>query len=995
MGRFRGIVDAAKSKLVLSTGATVRGSDTDASDLSGGLDWVASDEIPDAAGTDWVMPRIEPETLALLQFTSGSTADPKGVMITHGNLLHNGRAIERAFDIRRDGGNEIGVFWLPAYHDMGLVGAIVAPVLAGGTSILMAPEAFLRNPRVWLEAISKYRATISGGPTFGFDLCVDKIGLPERAGLDLSCWSVAFVGAEPVSARSLERFATAFGPSGFKSSAFYPCYGLAEATLLVTGPTRGQGAATTTFDEGALAKGRAVAIATGLGRTMVSVGVGVGGTDVAVVDLGTERCVPDGHVGEVWVAGGSVASGYWDDAAETRAKFGGRLDAMPGKAFLRTGDLGFVHDGQLYIAGRRDDVLIVRGLNHHPQDLEATARESHPLAGPGAAFSAPGRPTEVAMVLEAVRGPSAGPADDWRAVVRSVRTAVMAVHGIELTTITLVRAGMIPRTSSGKVRRRECQRALAAGELRPVYTDLGRATENAPVAAIPLTTAVVAHAAATTGTVDAKASVFAGVCQHALALGGAPMSQASPEMTLVDVGLDSLKRVDLAARLEKAFGCRLDDSDFTPSQTLGALAEAIGKRLTSPRPARAGGGEVPPEHFEFGKFPEVVRLKRYERMLKAVVVENPYFGVDEGGTGSGSVLRTGGRNRMNFCAYDYLGFSHHPSVAAAAKEAIDRYGSSAGASRLVSGEKQIHQELERELAAFLGTEAALAFVSGHATNVTTIGHLLGPEDLIVYDELAHNSIIQGAQLSGATRRPFPHNDAGALDQLLTDSRHRYRRVLIAIEGVYSMDGDFPELPRFVDLRRKHKALLLVDEAHSLGTMGATGRGVGEHFTTVRADVDLWMGTLSKSLASCGGYIAGSAEMIKYLGYTAPGFVYSVGLAPPLAAAALASLRLSKAQPERVRHLRSLAALFLELARERGLDTGTSGGTPVIPVIIGNSVKSMRLTAALLAHDINVQPILHPAVPEQAARLRFFINHNHSGEDIVRAVHAVADELGKL
>jgi 7-keto-8-aminopelargonate synthetase-like enzyme len=261
--------------------------------------------------------------------------------------------------------------------------------------------------------------------------------------------------------------------------------------------------------------------------------------------------------------------------------------------------------------------------------------------------------------------------------------------------------------------------------------------------------------------------------------------------------------------------------------------------------------------------------------------------------------------------------------------------------------------------------------------------------------LAHNSILQGAQLSGATRRAFAHNDAAALDSLLSDVRHRHRRTLIAIEGVYSMDGDFPDLPRFIELKKKHRALLLVDEAHSLGTMGRTGRGIGEHWAVARADVDLWMGTLSKSLASCGGYIAGSSEIVEYLAYTAPGFVYSVGLSPSNAAAALASLTALKGEPGRVGRLRDLAGLFLRLARERCLNTGSSGGTPVVPVIIGNSVKTLRLASAMLRRGINVHPILHPAVPEHASRLRFFITVNHSEAEIREAVDAVADELGRL
>ena len=380
-------------------------------------------------------------------------------------------------------------------------------------------------------------------------------------------------------------------------------------------------------------------------------------------------------------------------------------------------------------------------------------------------------------------------------------------------------------------------------------------------------------------------------------------------------------------------------------------------------------------------------------MLLAVTGDNPYFRVDQGGAGSAACID--GRQLVNFCVYDYVGMSHDPEVTAAAKSAIDRYGTGAGASRLISGEKQVHRDLEQALAAFLTVPAAIVFVSGHAANVTTIGHLLGPDDLILHDTLAHNSIIQGAKLSGATRRSFAHNDWMAMDAVLSECRRRYRRVLIAIEGVYSMDGDFPELPRFVELKKKHKTLILVDEAHSLGTMGPTGRGIGEHWGVARADVDLWMGTLSKSLASCGGYIAGSVELVEYLKYTAPGFVYSVGISPPNAAAALASLMVLQRQPQRVDLLHELSALFLKLAKEKGLDTGLAAGTPVIPIIVGSSANSLRLSNALFQRGINVQPILYPIVPEHSARLRFFITTNHTRAQIQTTVSAIANELKAL
>ena len=236
-----------------------------------------------------------------------------------------------------------------------------------------------------------------------------------------------------------------------------------------------------------------------------------------------------------------------------------------------------------------------------------------------------------------------------------------------------------------------------------------------------------------------------------------------------------------------------------------------------------------------------------------------------------------GRELINFASYNYVGTSGDPLVSAAAKAAIDRYGTSVSASRLASGEKVIHGELESAIARFIGTEAAVTFVGGHATNESVIGHLVGPGDLVLQDALAHNSIVEGAILSGARRRPFTHNDWQAADRLLEQFRHEYRRVLLVIEGVYSMDGDFPDLPRFIEVKKRHKALLMIDEAHSIGVLGHHGRGIGEHFDVNRSDVDIWMGTMSKALGSCGGYIAGSRALVEFLKYTAPGFVFSVGL----------------------------------------------------------------------------------------------------------------------
>jgi 8-amino-7-oxononanoate synthase len=354
-----------------------------------------------------------------------------------------------------------------------------------------------------------------------------------------------------------------------------------------------------------------------------------------------------------------------------------------------------------------------------------------------------------------------------------------------------------------------------------------------------------------------------------------------------------------------------------------------------------------------------------------------------------------GQTLINFASYNYLDLSGDPRVNQAAVDAITRYGTSVSASRVVSGDRPIHHALEQALTEVYGTEAAVVFVSGHATNVSTIGCLFGPRDLIVHDEYIHNSALQGIQLSGAKRMSFAHNDWDALDGLLAQHRAQFERVLLIVEGIYSMDGDYPDLPRVVELKRRHRALLMVDEAHSLGVMGKTGRGIREHFDLKASDVDIWMGTLSKALAGCGGYITGERALVEHLKYLAPGFLYSVGMSPPLAAASLAALQCMLNEPERVGALQSAGELFLKQAQAAGIPTGTSTGLAIIPAIVGSSIQATRLAERMFERGINVQPILYPAVPEKSARLRFFMSCRHTAEDINTTVTVLAEEYKRL
>jgi 8-amino-7-oxononanoate synthase len=988
--------------------------------------WKVDSELEDHWADQWERPDIDGETLAFLQYTSGSTGTPKGVMLSHGNLLHNSLRIMQAFEITR---SQSGVFWLPSFHDMGLIGGILVPLYGGKFNVIMSPVAFLQKPLRWLQAISKYKATISGGPNFSYELCVRKTTPEQRAELDLSSWSLAFNGAEPVRPETIDAFCKAFEPCGFRREAFFPCYGLAESTLMVTGGMKFEPPVIRSFDATALESDQAMPQLETAESTRRLVGSGgeLEGQDVVIVDHETFSPVPAQRVGEIWVSGPSVAQGYWNRREATQETFGAMLRLPEGEAtdrhpgpYMRTGDLGFFDDGELFVTGRLKDLIIIRGRNHYPQDLEASVEDTSAVvrAGSVAAFSVEVEGRErVVVVAELERG-RRDPVEITGAM-DAIRRRLASEHEVALEGVVLVRPNSIPKTSSGKIQRHLCRKQFQAGELAVVEQQISweqSSAEARPDAAADAATSEPTAAGSGMPRLarlrpigdanragrpqrELPETLIESVYEHVRQVAKDRARDLTLDTNIVELGLDSLERMEIVAALEETFGGRFPEQVLPMIETCREVAEAIidhlpgGGEILAASGDVAASGEIPEEAYRIEAFPEVRALEQNFQMIKDAGLENPYFSVHEGV--AGDCTQIGGRELISWATYNYLGMSGDPAVAAAGKAAIDRFGTSASASRLVSGEKTIHVELERAVAELVGTEDAITFVGGHATNETVIGHVVGPGDLILHDALAHNSIQQGAVLSGARRRAFPHNDFEAADALLAQVRGQYRRVLMVVEGIYSMDGDFADVPRFVDVARRHKALLMVDEAHSIGVMGRRGRGIAEHFGMNPADVDLWMGTLSKAFGSCGGYIAGSKSLVRWLKYTVPGFVYSIGLPPSAAGAALAAIEVLHNEPERAAQLQANAALFIELAAEAGLDTGQSANSGVVPVILGSSLLSLQLSQAMFARGINVQPILYPAVEEAAARLRFFITSKHTPEQIRTTVSVMREELERI
>ncbi len=500
--------------------------------------------------------------------------------------------------------------------------------------------------------------------------------------------------------------------------------------------------------------------------------------------------------------------------------------------------------------------------------------------------------------------------------------------------------------------------------------------------------------------------------QIAKVLGYSDPKDIDTQEKFADLGMDSLMAVEFKNSLQASLGDAVSLTAAFDYPNVELLTDYIARELpvgnilqnvgaispsgsplreiptkTATLPVKRTQVNIKPEYSQFKLTPEYINLKKdLERVEK---LGNPFFSLHQGI--AKDTIYTDGRELINYSGYNYIGMSGDPVVIKATQKAIAEYGTSVSASRVLSGERPLHLELEREIADFIGTEDAIVYVGGHATNVSTIGHLFGKKDLIICDAFSHNSIREGCNLSGATIIDFPHNNCQALETILERERTKYQKVLIAIEGIYSTDGDLAPVPEIVELKHHYQTFLLVDEAHSIGVLGLSGGGIREHFNLQPTDVDLWMGTLSKSFASCGGYIAGCHELIQYLKYTAPGFVFSVGMSPANTAAALTAIRLLKSEPERAIKLQGRAKLCLDLAKSKGFNTGFSADSPIIPIIVGEPHKAVNLSQLLGQKGINVQPMVYPSVPYDAARLRFFITSLHSETQIL----ATMDTLEKV
>lgn len=528
-------------------------------------------------------PLAQRADLALLQYTSGSTGQPRGVMISHANLVANARAMQALCDPPPD---RWCVSWLPLFHDMGLMGGLLQPFFANSPCALMPPAAFVARPQRWLALIARLDAFACAAPNFAYDLCTDRIDAADMAGIDLACWQVALCGAEPVRADTLDRFAASFAPFGFRAEAFSPCYGLAEATLAVTGTRAGARPRRLDLDADALGQGRvrsARRAAGGGRRTIVSCGMPVPGIGLAIADPARSERAGPGQVGEIWIAGDQVSIGYWRQPAASAQRMDGALADAPGQRWLRSGDLGFVHDGELFVTGRMDDMILVRGRNHAPQDIEHTVEMATPAlrANAAAAFLAIGASGEgvgrdgLVVVAELNRRTAAAKGRD---ILHEVRAAVAAEHGLDLVGLALLKPNGLARTTSGKVRRRATAAAWNSGTLHALF----RWDAVASVAVLPPRPDGGADAALILGWLTARCAMALGLEEAAIA----------PELPVIDLGLSSQQALVIATEFSDWLGQPVAPTILVEDGlSLAALAQAHASpappAMTAPMPTAA------------------------------------------------------------------------------------------------------------------------------------------------------------------------------------------------------------------------------------------------------------------------------------------------------------------------------------------------------------------------------------------------------------------------
>lgn len=688
------------------------------------------------------------------------------------------------------------------------------------------------------------------------------------------------------------------------------------------------------------------------------------------------------NVGELLIKGKSLFSGRMIDGEYIPRD-------LEREEWFETGDIARLEGGRLWIEGRLKEVIVGEsGENVYPDELEGYFAELPSVKQLVIAGIDTGAPyEEIDMVLELESGVGAREIAELAQQIAEINTLLPMFKAVRRVLVT---QNPLPLANGIKVQRQKLKKLIEEGSwpckvLNLTLQKLDDADLSAPVEG---------------GTdilderfLEIKASVR-GIFAEVLVLGEDKVGDFDHFVT--DLGGDSLSVIGVIAQLEEKYGLFISDEEFARAVNVQQISELIYNKLYGEHMGQSDEQEECPQEqpgeriWDFTQTDEYKALqKRFEQAMEDDA--NPYFVPHD------SVIRdtsmVNGKEVINLGSYNYVGMSGHPKTVEAACEAARKYGTSASGSRTLAGEKTLYQELEHAIAGWKHTDDAIVLTGGYATNLTFIGNFCSKGDLILYDALSHNSIVQGCQLSTAESKAFPHNDIHALESILKNIEGKYRKVLLVVEGVYSMDGDIAPIPEFVRLKKQYQTFLMVDEAHSSGVIGPHGGGVDDYFGLDSRDIDIKMGTLSKALGTCGGYIAGRQELIDYLKYSLPGFVFTAGISPPLAAACKKAVELIQEDSSIVRKLHDNIAYFVRGAKERGFDTIGAGESAIVPVMVGEDNLAFQISHELLEMGVFVPPAVFPAVAKGQSRLRFSLSAAHSTEQLETALNCL-EQVGK-
>lgn len=943
---------------------------------------------------------IAADTIALLQYTSGSTSAPKGVVLTHGNIAANQEQIQASFGCTEQSS---AVSWLPLYHDMGLFGGMLLPLWAGFHVVLLAPTTFLREPIRWLRAVADYRATATGGPNFAFDHCVARITEADKQGLDLSSLELVWNGAEPIRAETLDRFSAAFGACGFRPQTMFPCYGLAESTLFVSGGPPGQ-ADRLHLDASKLEQDFAVPrpTAAALTRSVVSCGRPAEGAEVVVVDRESRRAASPGRIGEIWVRSPAVGAGYWNDEEESARTFANfRADSSDGP-YLATGDLGFVHDGQLYVTGRCKDMMIIRGRNFYPQDIEAVVAEHIPFARANAcaafAIEHEGAQWPVAVVesdrhtVRTCKRSAVASSDEYvislERMAASGSQAVAAQLQVPLYDLLFVRPGSFPRTTSGKVQRSICRQLYLSNTLDPILSlrrGLDRVVRQAAGVAEPTAP-------------DSLEDRIHRLVVAELNRGPGPAREAvARDVPLVSLGLDSLGITNLLWELEQftrvPLGVESIDQDATiesiASRILSSTAERLEPRCLplEDRPAAPSPASC---HARFEAIDRGISLGK-SLGLNHVLAEDAQL--------DGRTLTMQGRAIVNCASCSYLGLDVDPRLTAAAAEHVRRFGASFSSSRAYVSAPP-YQELESLFAEIFDAYPVIA-------QTTTLAHLsalpvlLEEDDVAIVDVHTHNSVKMALATCGHQRQIItaPHNDFDFVRSRARQVAERGGRTWFFADGIYSMSGNpIPREQLFALLDEVPNLFAYVDDAHGMSTFGR--RGEGYVLAAGRCHPKLVVAvSLNKAFGAGAGGVVVCANRLwqQKIRNCGPTMIFSGPVPPASLGAAIASARIHLSSELAVlqRELRELCCYFAENCRSQAVPLRGADEVPIKFIPIGHPSTTLYLATELLARGFFVNVCGFPAVSNNECGIRVTLTRHLRRADVDRLVTSLAGLLADV